>query len=52
MDIPVTSREHRILRHHMKGYYSFKDLEKQFTDYPVIVDEGENPLGVYENVPN
>lgn len=50
MDIPVTSRIHRILVR-MDVYTNFKDCDKNPDDYPLDLEAGEIPLGVYENIP-
>lgn len=51
MNIPVVSRVHRCLSQ-MEKYHSFEGSEKKLKDYPVEWEEGEDPIGVYENTPN
>lgn len=51
MNIPVVSRVHRCLAQ-MAKYHSFKDSDKNLQDYPVELEKDEEPIGVYENIPN
>jgi|GEM_PF-2801119 len=51
MDILVKNRVHKCFSD-IENYHSFTDLNKNIKDYPIDLEEGENPLGVYENVPD
>lgn len=51
MNISVKSRAHRCLRD-KERYHTFDGTNKKIEDYPVTLEADENPIGVFENIPN